>query len=174
MTGFPPSNFFPWGQSVCRWEAVDGFWGSLGFFIWLSLLISHWSLTGMLGYDESHKMQRRQTFFCHLLQRQNSRHPFHLQQPCFLILYADFLPFSSPKAPLHLQPYIHLNMRSAWFIGRSHNRPHITAVIKKQVTMALLLHGWNCITSKTTIFSPLPSVSVCHAVSTYQVRTFFL
>lgn len=65
---------------------------------------SPWSLTAMLGYDESHKMQRRPTvFFCHPLRHPNSRHPFHLRQPCFVILSTDSSHSLSPTPFLYFQ-----------------------------------------------------------------------
>lgn len=64
---------------------------------------SPWSMTAMLGYDESHKMQRELTFFCHPLRCPNSRHPIHLQEPCLVILSTDYSLSLSPTPSLFLQ-----------------------------------------------------------------------
>lgn len=93
-----PVPTLPQGHSVCRREALDGFCGELRYSVIPDLAFSSfrqrschspWSLTAMLGFDGSHKMQRSPKYFCHHLRRQNSRHPFHLQQPCFFFLSTD-------------------------------------------------------------------------------------
>lgn len=102
----------PRGHSVCRQDALDGFCCELRYSVISDLALSSfrrrsrhspWSLTAMLGYDESHKMQRRPTFFCHPLRHPNSRHPFHLQQPCFVILSTDSSLSFPPMPSLYFQ-----------------------------------------------------------------------
>lgn len=102
----------PRSHSVCRRSALDGFRCELRYSVISYLAFSSfrcrsrhspWSLTAMLGYDESHKMQRRVTFFCHPLRHPNSRHPFHLRHPCFVILSTDSSLSLSPSVPLYFQ-----------------------------------------------------------------------
>lgn len=102
----------PRGHSVCRRDTLDGFCCELSYSVISDLAFSsfRWrsrhsprSLTAMLGYDESHKMQRRPTFFCHPLRYQNFRHSFHLQQPCFVILSADSSLSLPPTHSLYFQ-----------------------------------------------------------------------
>lgn len=100
------------GQSVCREDALDGFLFlfccKLRYSVISDLAFSGFrrrshcsprSLTAMLGYDKSHRTQRRLAFFCLPLRHPNSRHPFHLQQPRFVILYPDSSFSLSPHPP---------------------------------------------------------------------------
>lgn len=97
------------GHSVCRQDALDGFccelsWGILWFMIWLSAASDEWSLTAMLGNDESHKMQRRSPFFSdHSLRHPKLQTSFHLRQPYFVILSTDSSLSLSPTPSLYFQ-----------------------------------------------------------------------
>ncbi len=100
----------PRGHSVCRRDALDGFCCELRYSVIPDLAFSSftrrsrhspWSLTAMLGYDESHKMQRRPTFFCHPLRLQT-----FFSSPATLLCYSFhwFFPFFPPPTPsLYLQ-----------------------------------------------------------------------
>ena len=119
-TGFPPSSSHfsflssspaaatpPWGRSVCRRDALDGFfavsWGILWFLIQLSSSIrrgsrhSPRSLTAMLGSDESHKMQDQH--FSVILSNAQTPDILFISSNLALLFSPLILPFLFPPTP---------------------------------------------------------------------------
>ncbi len=83
LSSFSPIAVPPWGLLIHGQDSLDSFCCELRCCLIFDLALGVVILpVAMLGYEESHKMQRP-TFFCHPLRYPNSRHA------CFVILSTD-------------------------------------------------------------------------------------
>lgn len=80
-------------QTRCSWwlslwaEVLCDIW--FGFFTAASGRRSHRHYRFFPWRPGCHVRAQMPTFFCHSLRHPNARRPFHLRQPCFIILCAD-------------------------------------------------------------------------------------